>query len=267
MPLGHVQDVFYICEQRDGIAYLTLNRAKKFNALSKDMIIALTQKFTEIAADTSIRVVVIAAEGKAFCAGHDLSEMLDEPSYDATHDLFSNCSVMMQKIQAMPQPVIAKVNGIATAAGCQLVATCDLAIASQSSRFAVSGINVGLFCATPMVAISRVMPPKAAFEMLVTGDFIDAQTAQNLCLINRAVPEDQLDEAVETLARKIATKSPQSISRGKSLFYRQLGVDVKVAYEMATGCIVDNAITDETRAGIKAFTTKQPMPIWKDRIA
>jgi len=258
-------DEFFIYEVSHGIAKLTLNRAHKFNALSKAMITALNQKFDDIAKDTSVRVVILAAHGKAFCAGHDLGEMLDDLSDDAMHALFQNCAIMMQKITALPQPVIASIHGIATAAGCQLAASCDLAIASTCSRFATSGINVGLFCATPMVAITRVMPTKAAFEMLVTGDFIDATTAASYGLINKAVPEEDLEATVMAMAQKIASKSPRSIAIGKGVFYKQLVEDQQKAYGLATDAMVRNVSLDDTQAGIQAFATKQPAPQWKDR--
>ncbi len=259
------QEQLFTYEVRDGVGLLTLNRPQKFNALSKAMIAALNAQFDKIAGDSAVRVVVLAAHGKAFCAGHDLTEMLDDLSYDAMHELFGNCSVMMQKIQSLPQPVIASIDGIATAAGCQLAAACDLAIASDVSRFATSGINVGLFCATPMVAITRVMPKKAAFEMLTTGDFIPADKAAQLGLINRAVPQAELEATVMEMAQKIANKSPRSVAMGKQAFYQQLSLPLPEAYSLATDTIVRNALLDDTQAGIAAFARKEPPPQWKDR--
>lgn len=249
----------------DGIATLTLNRPNKFNALSMAVLEALLAELSALEEDKSARVVILAGEGKAFCAGHDLKEMREDTSREAMQALFGKCSEVMLKISQIPQPVIARVHGIATAAGCQLVATCDLAIAVEDARFATSGINVGLFCSTPMVALTRNVPPKKAFEMLVTGDFVDAQTALQYGLINQVVPADKLDETIMEMARKIATKPAVSIAYGKQLFYKQLEAARAVAYDMAAETMTCNMLTEDAQAGVDAFIAKQPMPTWKGR--
>ncbi len=248
-----------------GIATLTLNRPDKFNALSVALLAALQRELDAIAGDTSVRVVVIAANGKAFCAGHDLKEMRENPSSKAIRALFDQCARMMLSIARIPQPVIARVHGVATAAGCQLVAACDLAIAVEKARFAVSGVNLGLFCSTPMVALSRNIPRKQAMEMLLTGDFIDARTALHYGLINRVVAAEDLDEAVATLAGKIAAKSPAAVALGKSLFQRQLEAGIEAAYAEASETMTCNMMSEDAAAGIDAFIAKQPSPKWKGR--
>ncbi|WP_135077034.1 enoyl-CoA hydratase [Terasakiella sp. SH-1] len=252
------------CDE-NGVATLTLNRPKKFNALSMAVLEALLEELTRVGEDKSVRCVVLAGEGKAFCAGHDLKEMREETTRIAMQALFGKCSEVMMKITSIPQPVIARIHGIATAAGCQLVATCDLAIAVEEARFATSGINVGLFCSTPMVALTRNMPTKQAFEMLVTGDFIDAQTALQYGLINKVVPADQLDKAVAEMANKIASKPAISIAFGKQLFYKQLEAAKEAAYDMAADTMTCNMLTEDAQAGVDAFIAKQPMPEWKGR--
>ncbi len=247
----------------DGVAIVTLNRPKKFNALSVAVLEALLETFDQVGKDSSVRCVVLAGDGKAFCAGHDLKEMREDTTREAMQALFAKCSEVMLKITSIPQPVIARIHGIATAAGCQLVATCDLAVAVEEARFATSGINVGLFCSTPMVAVTRNMPTKQAFEMLVTGDFIDAATALQYGLINKVVPADQLDEAVMEMATKIASKPAVSIALGKQLFYKQLEAAKAVAYDMAAETMTCNILTEDAQAGIDAFIAKQPMPKWK----
>ncbi len=252
-------------DDRDGIATITLNRADKFNALSSALMAALKSTLEDIGSDGSIRVVVLRAEGKAFSAGHDLQELGAKESRDEVDALFSQCSDLMLGITRLPQPVIARVDGIATAAGCQLVATCDLAISSSRARFATSGINVGLFCATPGVALSRNVPRKKAMEMLLTGDFIDADTALRFGLVNNVVEVEDLDEAVEALAKKVTRHAPSAIAMGKALFYRQIEGGLEHAYDTAVDTIVDNMVEGEARAGIDAFVNKQPMPDWEDR--
>jgi len=252
-------------EDNDGVTTLTLNRGKKFNALSIAALDALLEEFTKIGNDKSVRCVVLAGDGKAFCAGHDLKEMREDTSRLAMQALFSKCADVMMKITSIPQPVIARVHGIATAAGCQLVATCDLAVAVEEARFATSGINVGLFCSTPMVAITRNMPTKQAFEMLVTGDFMDAQTALQYGLVNKVVPTDKLDETVYEMATKIASKPAVSIAFGKQLFYKQLEAAKVAAYEMAADTMTCNMLTEDAQAGVDAFIAKQPMPEWKGK--
>lgn len=252
-------------EDKDAIATITLNRPAKFNALSGALMTTIEDTLATIAADTSVRVVVLAAKGKAFSAGHDLKEIGTKISRDEVDALFRQCSRMMLAITHLPQPIIAKVQGIATAAGCQLVATCDLAVVSSEARFATSGINVGLFCATPGVALSRNVPRKKAMEMLLTGDFIDAETALALGLVNQVVAPDAVDEATAVLASKIAARSPVAITMGKELFYRQLEGGLESAYAAAVDTIVCNMMDGETREGIEAFVNKQPMPKWRDR--
>lgn len=245
-----------------GVCTLTLNRPAQFNALSAAMLEALIAEVDAIAADHSVRVVVLAGEGKAFCAGHDLKEMRGNHTLAFQQALFRLCGKFMMKLTEMPQPVIARIHGIATAAGCQLVSMCDLAVASDVARFAVSGINVGLFCATPSVGLARNMGRKQAFEMLVTGDFIDAHEAQRRGLVNRVVPLDQLDTEVARLAAAIVAKSPVAISMGKQMFYRQLEMGMDAAYQMAAETMACNMMTEDAAEGIDAFTTKRK-PVWK----
>lgn len=247
-----------------GIATLTLNRPRQYNALSEEMLIALQDALDEIAADETVRVVVIAANGKAFCAGHDLKEMRSSEDRAFHQALFDRCGTMMQTINQLPQPVIARVQGIATAAGCQLVAQCDLAIAADTSRFAVSGINVGLFCSTPAVPLSRNMHRKQAMQMLLTGDFIDADTAKQFGLVNEVVPPEELDEAVVSLARKVTGKSPLAVSLGKKMFYRQANMDLSAAYQFAGERMTCNMDSEDAREGIDAFIEKR-RPVWKGR--
>lgn len=249
-------------EDKDGVATLTLNRGRKFNALSLAVLDVLLEEFIKVGEDSSIRVVVLSGDGKAFCAGHDLKEMRENSSRDAMETLFGRCAEVMMKITSIPQPVIASIHGIATAAGCQLVATCDLAIAVEEARFATSGINVGLFCATPMVALTRNVGAKKAFEMLVTGDFIDAQTALQLGLINKVVAADELEGAVLDMATKIASKPAISIAFGKQIFYKQLEAAKEAAYEMAAETMTCNMMTDDAQAGVDAFIAKKHMPEW-----
>ncbi len=252
-------------QDRDGVAFLTLNRPNKFNALSVDLLTALQSEFDNLAEDRSVKTIVISGNGKAFCAGHDLKEMRANPEQDDIQALFEQCAKMMVSITRLPQPVIAAVHGIATAAGCQLVAQCDLAIAAKDAQFATSGINVGLFCSTPMVAVTRNMPRKQAMEMLMTGDFIDAPTAKSYGLINDVVEANNLEQAVGKMAGKIASKSPASIAFGKKLFYGQLEQGLEEAYRMAADVMTCNMKTRDAQDGIDAFIGKQPMPQWKGK--
>lgn len=251
-------------DDRDGVATLTLNRPDKFNALSCELLDALGRELEAISIDGSVRVVVVAASGKAFCAGHDLKEMRRIPSRDAAKDLFDQCSEVMLAMTRLPQPVIARVQGTAAAAGCQLVAMCDLAVAAEEARFATSGINLGLFCSTPSVALSRNVGRKLAMEMLLTGDFIDSRTALERGLVNRVVEAAELDSAVAELAGKIASKSPSAIAMGKRLFYDQLETGLEGAYVQAGDTMSCNMISDDVRAGFDAFIEKRPMPKWPD---
>jgi enoyl-CoA hydratase/carnithine racemase len=252
-----------LLEQRspEGIVTLTLNRPAQFNSLSEEMLAALQQAFDRIGADTSARVIVIAAAGKAFCAGHDLKQMKSNPRLDYYEKLFADCARLMLTIQRVPQPVIARIHGIATAAGCQLVATCDLAVAAEGTRFGVNGIDVGLFCSSPSVALARNVGRKQAFEMLVTGEFIDAAAARARGLVNRVVPADQLDAEVRRLADAIIAKPAVAIGMGKGLFYRQLEMGVDAAYQLAGETMACNMIDEVAQEGVAAFMEKRK-PHW-----
>lgn len=245
-----------------GVVTLTLNRPRQFNALSEAMLDALQHALDDVAADAHARVVVLAAAGAAFCAGHDLKEMRAAPSLDYYRALFNRCTRVMMAIQRMPQPVIARVHGIATAAGCQLVAMCDLAVATSAARFAVSGINVGLFCATPGVALSRNLSRKQAMEMLLTGEFIDADTARERGLINRVVPMEKLDAEIAALSRSILAKPAAAVAVGKGLFYRQLETGIEAAYQLAGHTMACNMMEDCALEGVQAFIEKRP-PDWQ----
>jgi enoyl-CoA hydratase/carnithine racemase len=245
-----------------GVATLTLNRPKQYNALSQAMLGALQATLDAVAADKTVRVVVMAGAGPAFCAGHDLREMRAHTDPAFHQALFAQCGRVMLAINRLPQPAIARVHGIATAAGCQLVAACDLAVASDNARFATSGINVGLFCATPGVALSRNLGRKQALELLLTGDFIDAPTALRQGLINRVTPLDQLDATVWQLADSICSKSPLAIAMGKELFYRQLEMGLEEAYACASQAMACNMNSEDAREGIDAFIAKRK-PEWK----
>lgn len=253
----------YVLTTRDerGVATLTLNRPQQFNALSQEMMAALQIEFEALADDESVRVVVIGAQGKAFCPGHDLKQMKANPSLEYYQALFTQCTKLMMTIQRLHAPVIARVQGIATAAGCQLVAMCDLAVASADARFAVSGISVGLFCSTPGVALSRNVGRKQAFEMLVTGDFIDAATARERGLVNRVVRADQLDAEIEKLIASIVSKPGSALAMGKDLFYRQLESGIEAAYQMAGQTMACNMIDESAQEGVQAFMEKRA-PKW-----
>ncbi len=241
---------------------LTLNRPSQFNSLAEELLSALQLELDAIAEDSSKTVVVISGNGKAFCAGHDLKQMRANPEKSYYQQLFANCARVMETINTMPQIVIARVQGIATAAGCQLVAQCDLAVSVDSARFAVSGINVGLFCSTPAVALSRNVSRKRAMEMLVTGDFISAETALDYGLINRAVPAEALDATVDELVEKICSKSPVAIAHGKQLFYKQLESHLAGAYEQSAEVMACNMMNEDAAEGIDALMQKRK-PEWK----
>jgi len=244
-----------------GVTTLTLNRPSAFNALSEAMLSALQTELDDLGKSSKLRVLVIAAAGKAFCAGHDLREMRAEPSMDYYKKLFDQCGRMMMSIQKLQVPVIAKVQGIATAAGCQLVAQCDLAVASSDSKFAVSGVNLGLFCSTPSVALSRNLSRKAAFEMLVTGDFLNAQEALSKGLINKVAEPDELDAVLEALVVKILAKPPVALAMGKELFYMQLETGIEKAYEYAVQTMACNMMDNSALEGVQAFIEKRK-PHW-----
>lgn len=244
-----------------GVVTLTLNRPEAFNALSEGLLEALQAALDRVAADERARVVVIAAAGRAFCAGHDLKEMRAEPSQAYYEQLFAQCGRMMMTVQQLPVPVVARVHGIATAAGCQLVAMCDLAVAARGTKFAVSGVNLGLFCSTPSVALSRNLPRKKAFEMLVTGDFIDADEARAQGLVNRVVEPDELDAEVERLVARIVGKPRVALALGKQLFYRQLEQGIDAAYADAGRTMACNMMDGAALEGVQAFIEKRP-PRW-----
>ena len=254
------EDILLLADA-DGIATLTLNRPAARNALSTGLMAALQAEIDAIAADASVRVVVIAANGPAFCAGHDLREVRGTPTRAAYEALFAQCSALMLSITRLPQPVIARVHATATAAGCQLVATCDLAVAAETARFATPGVNIGLFCSTPMVAVSRNMGRKQTMEMLLTGDMIDAQAARAGGLINKVVPDPELDDAVAAYGRQIASKSPLTLKIGKEAFYRQLEMPLVDAYTYASEVMVANMLARDAGEGIDAFLEKRD-PEW-----
>ncbi|HMA08150.1 MAG TPA: enoyl-CoA hydratase [Ramlibacter sp.] len=245
-----------------GVVTLTMNRPANFNALSEEMLQALQQALDRLAADESARVVVLAAAGKAFCPGHNLKEMIEKPSLAYYQGLFEQCSRVMLSILRLPVPVIARVQGIATAAGCQLVAQCDLAVASIEARFAVSGVNYGLFCSTPSVPLLRNIPAKQAMEMLVTGEFISATQALERGLINRAVPPERLDAEVEKLVASILEKPRAAVALGKDLFYRQREMGIEAAYQLANQTMAVNMMNECAQEGFTAFTEKR-QPAWK----
>jgi enoyl-CoA hydratase/carnithine racemase len=245
----------------DGVATLTLNRPRAYNALSEELIDAVQAALDDVAEDGTTRVVVLAAAGKAFCAGHDLKEMRANPDRDYYRALFAKCSRMMTSIVELPQPVIASVQGIATAAGCQLVASCDLAVAADDARLATNGIANGLFCSTPSVALSRNIARKQAFEMLFTGEFVDAETARAMGLVNRVVPAAQLADGTMELARSVAEKSPVTLRSGKAMFYRQLGMELDEAYAFAAENMACDMMSDDAGEGIDAFIEKRK-PEW-----
>ena len=248
-----------LVEDLDPVTRITLNRPDRRNALSLELMRELQQALEQATG----RVIVIAGAGPAFSAGHDLAE-LSACEGDEAGDLFATCSALMTTVQAVPQPVIAQVHGVATAAGCQLVASCDLAIAETAARFATPGVRIGLFCSTPMVPVSRSIGPKRAMQMLLTGDLIDAATAVDWGLINDAVPPEELEATVTALATKVAKASPMVLALGKRTFYEQVGMHQADAYELTSEVMTNNAATDDAREGIAAFLEKRP-PTWTGR--
>jgi enoyl-CoA hydratase/carnithine racemase len=253
-----------LLESRDarGVVTLTLNRPRAFNALSEELIDALHAAADRLHGDAALRAVVIAGAGPAFCAGHDLRQMRATPERGYYDALFACCGAMMLALHRLPVPVIAQVHGIATAAGCQLVALCDLAVASSAARFATSGIHVGLFCATPSVPLSRNLSRKAAFEMLATGDFIDAETARERGLVNRVAPPDRLDAEMESLLARIVAQPRVALEMGKALFYRQLETGLEDALGDAARTMAANMMDDSALEGVQAFIDKRP-PAWR----
>jgi enoyl-CoA hydratase/carnithine racemase len=249
-----------IFEAKDEVAYLTLNRPDKRNALSHQLLADLEEAQARLSANSNVRVVVLAARGKVFCAGHDLSEMIGCPE-ESYRELFRRCSRVMLQFRKLPQPVIARVQGMATAAGCQLVAACDLAVASETATFATPGVKIGLFCTTPMVPLVRAIPPKPALEMLLTGEPISAERALELGLLNRVVPAAELDVAVQHYVNAIRASSPEVIRLGKSAFYSQLALNEEAAYKQANEVMIGNAVLADAQEGMQAFLQKR-LPAW-----
>ena len=254
------QEAILLREDRDGICVLTMNRPAQMNLLTAQMLDALQAAFDAISQDRRVRVVVLAANGKGFCAGHDLKEIRAMKELEKIEQLFAQCSRMMQTIAALPQPVIACVQGAAAAAGCQLVAQCDLAVASQAAKFTTPGVTWGFFCSTPGVAIGRNLLRKHALEMLLTGEAIDARRALEWGLVNHVVPAAELERATLNLAEKLAAKPPAQLAAGKRAFYEQMDLGVAKAYELASGVISASFAHDEGRQGMDAFIGKRPPP-------
>ena len=252
----------YSCKNK--IARVTFERPEKYNTLTSEVITEMQDLLDIIAKDSSIHVLVIASKGKAFCTGHDIKEMSAKRDENFYRELLFQCSKMMQQLLALPQPVIAQVQGIATAAGCQLVATCDLVVASESARFATNGIDNGLYCATPSVALSRVVPRKHSLEMLLTGDFITSHRATEIGLVNRVVEDGQLEFEVTKLASRLAEHPRTLLSRGKASFYRQINQPIDIAYKGTSEDLVCNLLEDEGQEGLTAFVEKRP-PAWKSK--
>jgi enoyl-CoA hydratase/carnithine racemase len=254
-------DAVLLRADRDGVAWLTLNRPSARNALTLELMAALTEELGRIADDQAVKVVVIGGAGPAFCAGHDLREMRARPERAAYEETFAACSRLMLSVVRLPKPVIARVHGIATAAGCQLVATCDLAVAADTARFATPGVNIGLFCSTPMVALTRAVGRKAAMEMLLTGELIPAQRAREIGLVNRVVPDSALDAATAALAEAIAAKSPLTLAIGKEAFYAQAEMNLADAYQHTSEVMTRNMLARDAAEGIDAFLQKR-QPVW-----
>lgn len=254
-------------QDSDGVSILTLNAPKSINSLSEEMLDSLSMRLDEIADDRSVKVVILRTAGDHFCAGHNLKEMTarradSDGGFQYFQDLFAKCSAMMLRVVRLPQPVIAEVKGIATAAGCQLVASCDLAVASEDASFATSGVNIGLFCSTPMVALSRNVPRKIAMEMLLLGEFLPAARVAELGLVNRVVSRADLEATSVEMARTIAKKSAAAVKIGKQAYYQQLEMSLEEAYAFAGRTMAENMMARDAEAGIGAFTKKEPMPDW-----
>ena len=253
-------ELLLLREESAGICTLTMNRPQQMNLLTSEMLLALQAAFEDISNDKQVRVVVLAAEGKGFCAGHDLKEIRALKELPKIEQLFGQCSRMMQTITALPQPVIARVQGTAAAAGCQLVAQCDLAVASEAARFTTPGVTWGFFCSTPGVAVGRNISRKRAMEMLLTGELIDAHKALEWGLVNRVVPSSSLEEETQKLARQIAEKPPATTAAGKRAFYQQMDLGIAKAYDLASQVISSSFADAEGRAGMDAFIDKRPPP-------
>lgn len=260
-PAATTADPLILRKDIDGIARLTLNRPRQYNALSLDMMRAIHTEFESLAEDRRVRAVILSGAGKGFCAGHDLKELRADTSESFYREVFDTCCRMMTAITRLPQPVIAQVHGIATAAGCQLVATCDLAVAAESARFATPGVNIGLFCSTPMVALSRNVPRKQAMEMLLTGEMVEAATAAQWGLINKAVPEPELEDAANGLAQLVTQKSPHVLKIGKRAFYEQCEMGLDEAYRYTAQVMTENMLHRDAAEGIDAFLGKRE-PRW-----
>jgi enoyl-CoA hydratase/carnithine racemase len=261
---GAATQPYVLVDIREGVATVTLNRGERFNALSLPMIAALEAALDALAEDGGVRAVVLAAKGRGFCAGHDLKEMRAHPDLAWQRELFGACGRMMQKLTQLPQPVIARVHGIATAAGCQLVSMCDLAVAVDTARFALPGVNVGVFCSTPAVGVARNVARKRVMEMLLTGEMIDAPTALAWGLVNRVVPEPGLDAAVKAFTDIIGSRSPAVVALGKRAFYQQVDRGMAGAYETAGEAMACNLLEPDAAEGIDAFLGKRP-PAWRPR--
>jgi len=259
---NHSNQPLLLRQVQDGVATLTLNRPDARNALSMALMGEMLEALRALGEEKSVNVVIVAAAGPGFCAGHDLKELGSKPSREIYHSVFQSCGELMQTIVALPKPVIAQVHGIATAAGCQLVATCDLAVAAEEARFATPGVNIGLFCSTPMVALSRAVPNKQAMEMLLTGEMISASRAREIGLINRIVPASELASATMALARQIAGKSPLVVKIGKEAFYAQKEMGLANAYDYASEVMTTNMMARDAAEGINAFIEKRP-PVWR----
>jgi enoyl-CoA hydratase/carnithine racemase len=257
-----VNEPILLRQDREGIAILTLNRPQARNAISIALMGELSAALAALARDPTVKVVILAAAGPGFCAGHDLKELRSLPRREVHESVFRRCSEVMLAILRLPKPVIARVQGIATAAGCQLVASCDLAVAAEGARFATPGVNIGLFCSTPMVALSRAVPRKQAMEMLLTGEPITAERARALGLVNQVVPAHELEDATWALAKKIAGKSPLIVKIGKEAFYRQAEMDVAAAYAYASQVMTENMLARDAAEGIDAFIEKRE-PHWQ----
>jgi enoyl-CoA hydratase/carnithine racemase len=260
----HLSEPLILREDKDGVATITLNRPAARNALSMELMLKFQEALEALAADSSVRVVIISGNGPVFCSGHDLKELQSLEGLKAYQAPFRQCSRLMLTITRLPQPVIAKVHGTATAAGCQLVATCDLALAATSATFATPGVRIGLFCSTPMVALSRTAPKKQALEMLLTGDAVDADRAAVIGLINRAVAPEELDRVTEELAARVALSSAATLKLGKEAFYRQIDLNLDAAYDYTSEVMAQNMVAQDAQEGIDAFLEKRP-PRWAHR--